>query len=266
MFVKSVKVFILSVLVVFAASKAHSQVVADTTKITVKILCYNLRFGELASLRELAEFIESQNPDVVALQEVDVKTYRERAPGQNGKDFITELGYRTGMLSAFARTIDYAGGYYGIGILSKYPYSQTRKIMLPMPPGAKEQRAVLIANIELPGDKSFVFASTHLDHSSSDVRMEQVKVLNENLGKNSLPVIVAGDFNAKPLSPEIEKGMSGWRMACPEGFTIPADTPKSKIDYIFYSPEKKWRVLNSSVPNVKLSDHLPVTAEMELIF
>jgi endonuclease/exonuclease/phosphatase (EEP) superfamily protein YafD len=34
--------------------------------IRLKVLTYNLRFGELASLEELAEFIKSQDPDVVA--------------------------------------------------------------------------------------------------------------------------------------------------------------------------------------------------------
>ncbi len=45
--------------------------------VRLKVLTYNLRFGEMASLEQLAEFIKNQNPDIVALQEVDVKTYRK---------------------------------------------------------------------------------------------------------------------------------------------------------------------------------------------
>lgn len=232
----------------------------------IKVLCYNLRFGELATLEELAQFIKSENPDVVALQEVDVNTSRAGAKHQNGKDFITELGFRTGMLTAYARTIDYAGGYYGIGILSKFPFLQTRRIMLPMTSGAREQRAMLIADVELPEGKVFTFVSTHLDHSSSPVRLAQVKALNVALKKNPYPVIVSGDFNAKPDAPEIANGMKQWRTACSPDFTISSDNPRSKIDYIFYAPANKWKPVAAATPKVKLSDHLPLWAEIELLF
>lgn len=232
--------------------------------VKIKVLCFNLRFGELASLEELASFIDSIHPDVVALQEVDVRTFRDRAKHQNGKDFITELAFRTGMLSAYGRTIDYAGGYYGIGILSRFPFSETRRILLPMPEGAKEQRALLLAGIELPGGKEFTFVSTHLDHSTSAVRRVQVKALNAALSKIKSPVIVAGDFNAKPDSPEIADGMRKWQMACTHDYTIPSSAPSSKIDYIFYAPAGRWRKTGAATPRVTLSDHLPLWAELEL--
>ena len=44
----------------------------------VRVMTYNLRFGELASLEELAHHIKSFKPDFVALQEVDSKTDRRR--------------------------------------------------------------------------------------------------------------------------------------------------------------------------------------------
>lgn len=46
----------------------------------VRVMTYNLRFGELASLEELAAHIKAFKPDFVALQEVDSKTDRKRAP------------------------------------------------------------------------------------------------------------------------------------------------------------------------------------------
>ncbi|RIH66005.1 endonuclease [Mariniphaga sediminis] len=230
----------------------------------LKVMSYNLRFGERATLEELAEYIKSENPDVVALQEMDVRTHRAQAPHQNGKDFITELGYLTGMLTAYARTIDYSGGYYGIGILSKYPFEKTQKVLLPIPEGSREQRAMLLADVELPGGKRFTFVSTHLDHSSSNVRKVQIEALNEALTNNPLPLIVAGDFNGKPDSPEINAGMQNWNRACNSDFTFPSNNPELKIDYIFYTPSANWTVKNAAVPKTQLSDHLPVTAEMEL--
>ncbi|MFH1214228.1 MAG: endonuclease/exonuclease/phosphatase family protein [Candidatus Neomarinimicrobiota bacterium] len=232
----------------------------------VKVLCYNLRFGELATLEELAEFIKSQNPDVVALQEVDVKTSRKWIPHQNGKDFITELGFRTGMLTSYAKTIPFANGYYGIGILSKYPFTETRRVILPMPEGSKEQRAMLLANVELPDGKLFTFICTHLDYPSSEVRQVQVEALTSILKGNPHPMILAGDFNANPESPEISVGMAGWMPVSAPDYTFPSSDPKAKIDYIFCYPDSTWTVVSASTLRVMLSDHLPVSATLQLQF
>ena len=97
----------------------------------LKAITYNLRFGELASLEELAARIASEKPDMVALQEVDCHTRREGIPHQHGKDFATELGFRTGMFPLYGKTIAFAGGWYGIGLLTARPYLGVRKLMLP---------------------------------------------------------------------------------------------------------------------------------------
>ena len=44
---------------------------------TLKIMSYNLRFGELATMKQIGEYIASEAPDIVALQECDWDT----APG-----------------------------------------------------------------------------------------------------------------------------------------------------------------------------------------
>jgi len=232
--------------------------------IRLKVVSYNLRFGELASLEQLAEFIRSQDPDIVALQEVDVKTYRKWIPQQNGKDFITELGFRTGMLTAYAKTIPFANGYYGIGILSKFPFVETRKYLLPMPEGAKEQRVLLLANVELSEGKIFTFICTHLDYPSSEVRQVQVDALTNKLKDNPYPMILAGDFNASPDAPEISSGMANWRQASSPDFTFPSSEPKARIDYIFYYPDSVWSVDSAFTPHSTLSDHLPVCATLKL--
>ncbi|GAB6123652.1 endonuclease/exonuclease/phosphatase family protein [Dysgonomonas termitidis] len=234
-------------------------------KVQLKVLCYNLRFGELASLEEFADFIKKENPDIVALQEVDVNTSRTRAPHQNGKNFISELAFRTGMLSLYGRTIDYAGGYYGIGILSKYPISQSQRIFLPMPEGAKERRALLTGEVELSEGKSITFACTHLDYTTSEVRRAQVDFINRQLMTIETPIILCGDFNARPDSDEIANGMKNWMQVSTMDFTIPAKSPKSKIDYIFcYPASDVWKIVKSYTPVVQLSDHLPIITTLTL--
>lgn len=230
----------------------------------LKIMTYNLRFGELASLEEIAQFISKENPDMVLLQEVDVFTMRERAPHQNGKNFISELAYHTGMLGAYCKSINYKGGYYGLGILSKYPMVSTGYTYLPKMTDSEEQRSLFVAEIELNDSSQIAVACTHLGLQPA-ARMAQVNKLNEVLSKIKHPIVLAGDFNAKPGSEEITQGMEKWLRACGDQNTVPANNPKSKIDYIFCYPPASWKIVSNKVPSVLLSDHLPVIAEVILL-
>ena len=63
----------------------------------VRVMTYNLRFGELASLEELAHHIKSFKPDFVALQEVDSKT-DQRTPHQKGRILYPNLPIIQGCL------------------------------------------------------------------------------------------------------------------------------------------------------------------------
>ena len=137
--------YLLIVVFLYQFGNVYAQ---DTLRI--KVMTYNIRFGELASLEELASHIKSFNLDFVALQEIDCKTDRgERAPHQIGRDYISELAYFTKMFGVYGKTIDYKGGYYGIGILSRYPYIDTKKTFLPWPNKAHERRALLEGLFEI---------------------------------------------------------------------------------------------------------------------
>lgn len=251
-------------LILLFSLSLFSCVIAQEKPKQLKVLSYNLRFGELASLEEFAEFIKNENPDVVALQEVDVRTYRDRAPKQNGKDFISELAYHTGMLGVYGKTIPYMGGYYGIGILSKYPMASVERIYLPKTEHGKEQRAVLVADVEYKEGEYFTFASTHLDYTNTQERQIQVKKLNEVLLNKTYPVIVAGDFNGRPDAIEIVNGMAQWKQVCNTDATVPASNPKHKIDYIFVFPKDKWEIIENASYFIQLSDHLPISAVVEI--
>ncbi|MDR1864625.1 MAG: endonuclease/exonuclease/phosphatase family protein [Bacteroidales bacterium] len=237
---------------------------AQEFPVRVKVLSYNLYAGKLASLEELAAFIREQDPDVVALQEVDCRTRRNDTPRQHGKDFITELGFRTGLLAAYGKTIPHAGGYYGIGILSKYPMASVERIYLPMIENGKEQRAVLVADVEFREGRYFTFACTHLDHTDTKERQMQVEKLNGILSAKPYPVIVAGDFNATPDAGEISEGMKAWKKVCRMEATFPSDAPEYQIDYIFCRPQEKWNAIEATTHRIRLSDHLPVSAVVEL--
>lgn len=231
----------------------------------VKMMTFNLRFGELATLDELAEVIKKENPDYVALQEVDVKTLRSRAKHQNGKDFLSELAFKTGMFGIYGKTIPYEGGYYGIGILSKYPFVETKKVKLPSIDPAKEPRVVLYGLTEGANGDSLIVACTHLDYSSSASRLAQVATVKSVLEALPYPVILGGDFNAFPDSPEVKESFMNWSSLTNDEPTFSTKNPKSKIDYIFGFPEKAWKLISTEVLNAKVSDHFPVMSVVEMM-
>ena len=251
-------------LLFFLVSCKHNEPVnaQEPTGTRIKVLSYNLRFGELATLEQLAEFIKAQDPDVVALQEVDVHTFRTAATHQNGKDFITELGFRTGMLTAYGKAISTWGGYYGIGILSKFPMASVERILLPKLDPTAEQRVVLVADVEYRDGQYFTFACTHLDNRAAETRDAQVEKINEVLTARPLPVILAGDFNSRPNTSAISEGMRLWKKVCGDGVTSP---PSAKIDYIFCFPPDSWSAIGTTTHNnIDLSDHYPISAIVEL--
>lgn len=231
--------------------------------IRVRVMTYNLRFGELASLEELASQIKAFKPDFVALQEVDVKTDRKRTPHQKGKDFISELAYHTGMFGLYGKTIELSPGYYGIGILSKHPYISTQKTMLPHPIEKHEKRAMLEGLFEV-GSDTIVFVSTHLDVNSPDTRATQIGFINEHFKDYKYPVILGGDFNARHYSDAI-RGMDNWFPASNNDFGMPASKPIIKIDYLFGYPKEGWKIISTQTIQSLLSDHLPIITELEYI-
>lgn len=231
--------------------------------IQLKVMTYNIRFGELASLEQLGEFIKKNNPDIVFLQEVDVFTHRPVAKAQNGKNFIAELGYYTSMMSLYSKSIDYLGGYYGLGILSKYPFESMQRYKLPLVENGREQRCLLMARVELNDHTMITVGCTHLD-LKSEIRVIQVEEINRILKECKDPMVIGGDFNATPNSKEIETGMLSWFNASNDEYTSPAQSPQNKIDYIFCFPKSHWEMVGCEVPQSGLSDHLPVISELKL--
>src|SRR5699024_10330318 len=145
-------------------------ILAQEKQTSLSVLTYNIRFGVLASLQELGEYIKKLDLDIVALQVLDINNVWERASYKNNKNYFEELGYNTGMFSSSAKAISYRGGWYGVVVLSKYPIMATHTYPLPYPEGSKEQRVLQIAKIEIEPSKEIIVANTHLDYPNSEVR------------------------------------------------------------------------------------------------
>ncbi len=227
----------------------------------IKVVDFNVRMsGEQTNydVRPFANLIRQYNPDFVTLQEVDYKAERSKKI-----DFVTLLAAELGMFPVFGKAIPLGTGEYGVAILSKYPFISVQNKNLTSPPGTKEARTLLYADVEIPSTGVKIrIASTHLDHSTDDVRKAMANQVTNYIG-NSIPTLLGGDFNAKPEESAIKSGMASWIRICNNDFTFP-NTPTSKIDYIFATGPGTWTVKSYQViKQTGISDHCALFAEVE---
>lgn len=231
---------------------------------TLKVMSYNLRFGELSPIEGIASFISKEAPDIVALQECDWATYRENVRKQNGVRVVNVLAAGTGMFGIYGKAIDFMKGYYGIGILSKFPIIRSERVLLPKK-GNTEQRILLRSDIEMPDNSIITFICTHLEASSSIDREVQVRFIEKYVKKIKNPVIIAGDFNAEPDSKEIVRMRKNWADMTNKDLTFSTMEPSIKIDYIFCRQKNKFELKHTEVlKDIKLSDHFPIVSEIIL--
>lgn len=238
-------------------------------KFNLKVLSYNIHHASppstpgVTDLDAIAKVINAQQPDLVALQEVDVNTQRSGPYNQ-----AVELGKKTGLTAHFFRSINYDGGEYGLAILSRLPVTETNLYPLPRLEGnGGEPRILATATIQLHAKAQLLFACTQLDSRRDSLnRRLQMDAIVGLLKDNTLPAIIAGDFNADPNSEVIGILDSHFTRTChPCDFTFPAANPVKAIDFIAYSHSDIIRMKSHRViPETYASNHSAVSAEFEI--
>ena len=243
---------------------------AQTTNLPIQagIASYNIHHGEGTDgkydFERLANQFNHWQADVIALQEVDSMTTR------SGKTYaLGTLADITRYYDTFCPTMDYQGGKYGIGMLSRQKPLKVTSYALP---GKEEPRRLMVAEF-----KDYVVACTHLSLNADD-RMASLPIILQAARNTDKPFVIAGDWNDTPNSPFIKALSkdfclrSNTRLA-----TFPADSPKDCIDYIAVykrSGEPNYSrsycyvnepavVTTATVGSSKTaSDHRPIFAEM----
>ncbi len=241
---------------------------------TLRVMTYNIHScvgmdGKTAP-RRIAQVIAQQNPDIVALQEVDVGKART-----NHIDQAELIAKELRMTHHFHPAIRLEEEQYGDAIISRFPMRLKKAGRLP---GFADQpfyepRGALWVEIDLDGI-SIEIINTHLSLKRRE-RLAQAKaLLGEDWIENSEcqhPVIVCGDLNTLPGSPvyrkfhdqlrDVQVEIDGHR---PQR-TWFSRYPIGRIDYIFCDP--RLEVLKVVIPdNDKTrvaSDHLPLVVDLK---
>lgn len=224
----------------------------------LSVLSYNIHIGQNSEdqdkLSEIARYIIDSKAEIIGLQEVDSVCNR------SGKiDQMKFLAEQTGMYFTYARHFAFDGGSYGLGILSRYPllYVEDLRVGLSST-GKPETRSLLKADF-IKGKTRFTFVTVHMDYRDSKSRQIQSEEILKKLSEISNPVILTGDFNAKPGTREIAilEGMFK-DVSKSSGPTYPAIKALNKIDYIMLKSNRRDKVLTQKSDSVDFSDHLPV--------
>ncbi|MEG4231699.1 endonuclease/exonuclease/phosphatase family protein [Microcoleus sp. Pol11C3] len=239
----------------------------------IKILSHNVGWYTTQS-PTLVKLIHQQKPDIIFLQEI-VKKHTERAFTWLKADYPYQIGT------------------HPVGILSKYPIVSSEILHLADHPETQQraiikfnEQEVVIYNMQATGpwlSKSKKLRLFKIPVYKYDKRSPEIQDLVERVERETLPVIVAGDFNMtdetqdydrvqKVMQDSFRKSGFGLGFTWPHGWELKflvkrsnwrLNYPVCRIDYIWYS--KHWGAKSSSVLEATESDHLPIAAELILL-
>lgn len=253
---RQVVLLVIAVLLLLPVGRVYSKNGDKRDDNTLRIMSYNIRNGmgmdNSTDYQRTADVIIKACPDVVAIQEIDSVTGRS-----GGKDVLRELAERTLMYYTYAPAINYDGGKYGIGMLSKEKPLNFRYLPLP---GREEQRALLIVEFE-----KYIYCCTHLSLTEED-RMLSLPIIRREAATAQKPLFIAGDMNASPNSDFINALQKDFVLLTDsKQFTFPADKPTETIDYIaaYAKDTAAFTRISSRVWDEPMaSDHRPVVTDI----
>ncbi len=243
----AIRFFILSLsllLAHFTSAQSHQ----------LRVLSYNIRNGKgldnVTSYRRIADVLLRAQADVIALQELDSVTQRSKQ-----EDVLKNLAELTGMYKVYAPAIDFNGGKYGVGVLSKEKPLSFRYLSLP---GREEKRVLLLVEFE-----RYFFLCTHLSLTEED-RLTSASMISNEVARSNKPVILAGDLNDHPTSVFMKSLQEQWKLLSVEANSYPADNPDRCIDYILTRKQDPFKAKSSMVIDEPMaSDHRPVLVVLE---
>ncbi len=240
---------------------------------TFRIMTYNVHAcigmdGKISTER-IARVVGRHEPDIVALQELDIR--RQRKGGDDQPHLIAK---KLEMIYHFHPAIQVEEELYGDAVLSRYPMELIRAGRLCHVPHKHkvEPRGAIWTAINIGGVKVNFF-NTHLGYLPRE-GINQTKAL---LGSEWLfhpvcqgPIILCGDFNASPRSQLFRniKGVLRDVQVALENYNPRATWfghyPLARIDHIFVSSE--FEVIHVEVSRTDLdkiaSDHPPLIVDV----
>jgi endonuclease/exonuclease/phosphatase family metal-dependent hydrolase len=163
---------------------------AAAAPIRSRIVSWNIHAARTAPVDEIAAELRSMHADIAALQEVDVGVRRTGFIDEPGA-LAADLGFHY----AFAASIRWDEGDYGLAVVSRWPLTHVRRYRLDTT-AAGEPRIVLEVTVCASGRSLHVF-NHHADGlaASRDEGLAALRgLIQAEVGHGTL---VVGDFNER---------------------------------------------------------------------
>lgn len=211
-----------------------------------------------------ADYIKNQNVDFCGLNEVRGQGHLKGYTNQT--DALRE---KLSMDGYFGEAIKVGGlSPYGNAFVTPHKIKSTKTVKIPSPVirlerVTHESRCVIKTIVEIEG-RDIMFLVCHMGLAKAE-RKRAVKAICNILDENDMPCILLGDFNTTPdnsvLEPIYARMSDTDESAVKKGHaTYPSDTPRDKIDYMFF---RGLECLRCETLTDVVSDHLPVIAEFK---
>jgi len=241
-----------------------------------RILTYNVHrcvgTDRKLDVGRVAEVIARLEPDIVALQELDVGRART-----GGVDQAHQIARRLKMAFHFHPALRVEEELYGDAVLTTYPERMIQTGPLPGLPSIPqlEPRGAVWISIEVEGRPVQVI-NTHLGLVPKEQQVQASWIAGPSWLEHPMrqgPTILLGDFNATGASVvyrtfaaklEAARRLAPKRSATS---TFPSALPVLRIDHIFVSPEIKVHdVFAPFDPQTRVaSDHLPLVMDFSVV-
>ena len=317
-------VFVVAVFFLYRDPKGHDAIHTFSSehaevKDSLSVMTYNIGFGAglggllgvtykkdfvQANLDKMAETILKYNPDILCMQEIDVRSRRSFAINQV-EFFAKKCGYPYVAVSytwnryyiPFPFTLDVRKHFGKVlaaqATFSKYPIKSNITLALPQVESRPWwyrffylNHVTQVVEVEV-GDKSVDIVNIHFEAFDKASRKKQAYYLIAELEEvcHDCPLIIAGDFNAVafkegPLffndEPTVDYGSDHTlslftvlpfidEVSFETPETFPANHPTRTLDYIFYAPKFMDVVESKRCDDAfTASDHLPIYTRFKL--
>ncbi|HEX2578534.1 MAG TPA: endonuclease/exonuclease/phosphatase family protein [Aquihabitans sp.] len=227
----------------------------------MRVATFNVHHGTVGrdgpvDPQRLGEVCAGFEADVLALQEVDVGTWRA-----GRADLAAEVAHACGMAEVFGASRWFPGGRYGNALLVRGELASWSLIALPRVPRWRwwQERRTLLEATVVVGGRPWSVAVTHLAVPQA-VNGPQLDRVLELVAPRPTPLVVLGDLNRFPST--VEPAARGAGLAyVPHGPTAPVPGRRLVIDHCLVSPDVV--VAGVEVRSTPMSDHAALLVDLE---
>ena len=225
----------------------------------MRLVSFNILHGRRAEdgggvdLDALVRSVVALDPDLLALQEVDVGVPRSDRADQAGV-VAAALGFEV----VFGKATRVGGiGKYGNALLTRCPIRDVEVVRLPRTARRNEPRSAILARVDVGGIALSVCA-THLSIHRPEVH-RQLESAMTWLTSRPGPHVLIGDLNLGPdeVSPVVER--HGLVLAPSDQPTFPRNAPRARIDHVAIDGFDVGRV---EAVATESSDHCALVVEV----